>query len=358
MYGQPIGRSAPRNPAVLMYRYYRYILPGVRARLAQWRHAAAAIPDLELRKQALASLDTKQFHCEGGAIYATVDIHSRHVLVSLIVAFQTISDYLDNLCDRSTSLDGDDFRMLHQSMLDAVDPGAGARDYYILHQERDDGGYLASLVGECQRCIGQLPSYPIVQTYVRQLVVLYCDLQVHKHIRHDLRERALFEWWEVHRSEYPGLLWNEFAAATGSTLGVFMLFLSAAATEVVDSQAKSILTAYFPYIGGLHILLDYLIDQQEDQEGGDLNFCRYYDSPAQAAERIGWMIDEAKAAIRLLDAPRFHGMIVEGLLAMYLSDPKAGLQSGVRLTRSLLMKKSPLSRLFFWFNSMWVRKTQ
>ena len=29
--------------------------------------------------------------------------------IKFIVAYQTISDYLDNLCDRSTSLDPDDF---------------------------------------------------------------------------------------------------------------------------------------------------------------------------------------------------------------------------------------------------------
>lgn len=353
------GRAAPRHPVGLMYRYYRYILPEVRLRLAEWRSRACAIPDPELRKQALASIDTKQFHCEGGAVYAAADLEYRRVLIPLIVAFQTISDYLDNLCDRSTSLDGDNFRRMHRAMLDAIDPDAEPANYYEYNREREDGGYLASLVMECQNRVKQLPSYHLVQPYVGKLAGLYCDLQVYKHIRKDLREKALDDWWQLHRRDYPGIRWNEFAAATGSTLGVFMLFLTAAREDRLTlSDADTVRTAYFPYICGLHILLDYLIDQQEDKEGGDLNFCRYYDSPEQAAERIGFMADEARRVIRQLETPRFHAMIVEGLLALYLSDPKAGKQQGVRVTRAILMKKSPISRVFFWFNSVWVRRTQ
>ena len=354
----PHKRSIPQNPVSLMYRYYRYILPEVRKKLAMWRNAADRIPDSELRIQALASINSKQFHCEGGAVYATADIESRHVLISLIVAFQTISDYLDNLCDRSTSLDGDDFRALHQSMLDAVTPSAEMADYYKLHPEREDNGYLVSLVEECRACVSKLPSYVQVQPYVRRLVGLYCDLQVHKHIHAQQREEALLAWWDIHKVEYPDLHWNEFAAATGSTLGMFMLFLSAASPDLTQQDADAISRSYFPYICGLHILLDYLIDQQEDRDGGDLNFCRYYESPEKAAKRIGYIADEAKRSAKLLQGSGFHNMIVEGLLALYLSDPKAGLQEGVKVTRSILMRKSPLSRVFFWFNSMWVRKTQ
>ena len=40
--------------------------------------------------------------------------------IRFIVAYQTISDYLDNLCDRSTSLDPKDFSALHEAMKDAL----------------------------------------------------------------------------------------------------------------------------------------------------------------------------------------------------------------------------------------------
>ena len=119
-------RQVPKTPVTLMYRVYKYVLPEVRAELARLRVIAERIPDEELRVQALASMTSKQFHCEGGGIYAAANLNSRHILIPLIVCLQTISDYLDNLCDRSTSLDAGDFRLLHQSMLDAVDPECAA----------------------------------------------------------------------------------------------------------------------------------------------------------------------------------------------------------------------------------------
>jgi len=54
--------------------------------------------------------------------------------------------------------------------------------------------------------------------------------------------------------------------------------------------------------------------------------------------------------------PPFHRMIIEGLLAIYLSDPKVSEQQEVRSVSKRLMKGSPLTRLFFFFNSRWIRK--
>lgn len=346
----------PRGPVSLMRRVYKYILPEVRGELASWRRMAEAIPDAELRKQALDSMTAKQFHCEGGAVYAAPRLDMRGVLIPLIVALQTISDYLDNLCDRSTSLDADDFRLLHRSMLDAVTPDAPLTDYYALRNEKDDGGYLHALVRKCQASVAALPGYRLVQPHVRELVGLYGDLQVYKHIAKSRREEELLRWWEAHKAKYPDLRWNEFAAATGSTLGMFMLFLAAAEPDLDPEMAEQIKAAYFPSICGLHILLDYLIDQEEDEKGGDLNFCSYFENQDVLNERLLRMVREARLAAGRLPAAAFHRMVVEGLVALYLSDPKVKRQKGVRRTARLLMKGSPFTRLFFWLNSIWIRK--
>ncbi|WP_213584754.1 tetraprenyl-beta-curcumene synthase family protein [Paenibacillus sp. J2TS4] len=338
-----------------MHRVYRYVLPGVKNELKQWREVADQIPDDELRQQAIDSMTTKQFHCQGGAVYAAANLPSRHILIPLIVAFQTISDYLDNLCDRSTSLDPQDFRRLHQSMLDAVDPEAPLHDYYEFRQEKEDGGYLQSLVQTCQANIRKLPSYKLVEKEIRELVSLYCDLQVYKHIRHDLREAELLRWWDQHAGNYSQLRWNEFAAATGSTLGVFMLFLAAKDTQLTKERVADIRKAYFPYVCSLHILLDYLIDQEEDRVGGDLNFCSYYETMDQSVDRIAEIVLRARDRVAVLEAPAFHRMIIEGLIALYLSDPKVSKQNEVKRISRQLMKNSPMTRLFFWANSIWIR---
>nr|WP_223069957.1 tetraprenyl-beta-curcumene synthase family protein [Paenibacillus caui] len=339
-----------------MNRVYKFILPSVRTELNRLRQKASIIPDPELRKQAMASIQTKEFHCQGGSVYAAANLPQRHVLIPLIVAFQTISDYLDNLCDRSTSLDADDFRLIHQSMLDAVNPGTEMADYYALRDEKDDGGYLIGLVTTCRSCIRQLPGYASAQPYVVDLVGLYIDLQVYKHIQPAQREPALLAWRQKHRERAPHLHWNEFAAATGSTLGMFMLFLAACDPGLDDTSAITIHRAYFPHVCGLHILLDYLIDQAEDKLGGDLNFCSYYENDGEMLKRIEMIAESARQDIQALPVSSFHRMIIEGLLALYLSDPKVGQHPEIREVSKRLMRRSPLTRLFFFVNSRWIRK--
>ena len=346
----------PRGPIGLMNRVYKYVLPEVRECLHFWREDAKGIPDPELRKQALASIETKQFHCEGGGIYAAGNLAMRHILIPLIVAYQTISDYLDNLCDRSTSLDPADFRLLHQSMLDAIDPKAVPTNYYALRSEQNDGGYLQRLVLKCQEMISQLPGYAAAAIEIHNLAVLYTDLQVYKHIQPELREGALQEWWKAEGNRAPHLQWNEFAAATGSTLGVFMLFLAACDPKLSSSASETIRSAYFPNVCGLHIMLDYLIDQDEDLAGGDLNFCNYYDNTDFMLNRLASIVEWARKDVRSLPETSMHRMVIEGLLALYLSDPKVSEQREVRMISKRLMKGSPLTRLFFFVNSRWIRK--
>lgn len=349
-------RTTPESPIALMWAMYRDVLPQVKRGLDELRVRAERIPDKELRQQAISSLSTKAFHCQGGCSYALLAPNASDKLIPLIISLQTISDYLDNLCDRSISLDDDDFRQLHLAMVDAVQPEVGTHSYYALRGNPDDAGYLEHLVQTCQAAVRQLPSYGRVADRVLQLVRLYSDLQVYKHIAPARREAALQAWWGDAGSAYPQLAWQEFAAATGSTLGMFGLFALAAQPELSGAEVDAFFAAYFPYVQGLHILLDYVVDQAEDEVGGDLNFCSYYDSQESLYERILWMYEQAKQSVLDLPKWRFHGMILEGLIALYFSDDKIRQQPGVqRMIRIVWQKTSWVSR-FFWVNSAFIRK--
>ena len=138
--------QVPSGAVMLMLKIYLDVLPRVRKYLKFWKKEAEKIPNPELRIQALLSIKNKTFHCEGGSIYGLLAKEKIEQTICFIVAYQTISDYLDNLCDRSTSLDPKDFRSLHQACLDALTPNAEGFNYYQFHQEQDDGGYLIKLV--------------------------------------------------------------------------------------------------------------------------------------------------------------------------------------------------------------------
>jgi tetraprenyl-beta-curcumene synthase len=73
-------------------------------------------------------------------------------------------------------------------------------------------------------------------------------------------------------------------------------------------------------------------------------------------ERIAYIVEGARHDIKKLPASSFHRMIIEGLLALYLSDPKVSQQQEIYDVSKRLMKRSPLMRLFFFANSKWIRK--
>lgn len=340
-----------------MYKIYKDVIPTVHRYLKKWKEKALSIPNEELRKQALASIHSKTFHCEGGAIYGLLAEDRKEDAIRFIVAYQTISDYLDNLCDRSTSLDPKDFRALHEAMTDALTPNGNTHDYYRFREEQDDGGYLEELVRTCQNCISTFPNYSFVERENLGLASLYCDLQVHKHVVHEERVPRLEAWFKEHETSLPPMTWYEFSACTGSTLGIFCL-TSYAATERASSYdfAKKIKEAYFPWVQGLHILMDYFIDQEEDRLGGDLNFCFYYENEEIMMERLEYFFQKANESIGHLPDYKFHRLINNGLIAIYLSDEKVKNDPSLRNKSSRFIRSGGAHTLFFYVNSWLYRR--
>ncbi len=319
----------------LLERYVCRVLPAVQRELAEWQRRAAAIPHPRLREQALASIAGKAFHCQGGAVFAASSL-APPSLLRFIVALQTISDYLDNLCDRAGVQDPRAFRQLHQAMLDAVDPAfAAGADYYRFYPWRDDGGYLAALVARCRGSVADLAYYAQVQAAVVRLVRLYIDLQVYKHDDPLQRVPQLQAWFTRCWPGTPYLQWQEFAAACGSTLAIFAL-CEAAGRAGAASERDELLALYFPWICGLHIMLDYLIDLEEDRQGGDLNFVSFYSSLAEAEGRMHHFLAAARRGIAGWPAPALHAAVLYGLPAMYLSDRKVRRQGQTATARRLV----------------------
>lgn len=346
--------SIPKHPVSLMRRVYRDVFPVVHRELAYWKRKAEAIPDPELRRQALASIETKTFHCEGGSILALLAEEGIAPCIRFIVAYQTISDYLDNLCDRSTSLDPLDFQTLHASMPDALRTDAIPFNYYRHRNEQNDGGYLWELVHTCQNVLKQVKHYHIIAPFLQELAGYYCNLQVHKHVKQEERVPRLERWFEEHKHHLPPMEWYEFSACSGSTLGIFCLVAYAFTDSFNDEMALRVRNGYFPYIQGLHILLDYFIDQEEDRNGGDLNFCFYYPNDAALFERLCHFIEEADRHVEELPHGAFHRLIHRGLLGLYLSDGKVNEQREVqRLAKRLIRCGGAVSHFFYWNGRMY-----
>ncbi|MDX8044803.1 tetraprenyl-beta-curcumene synthase family protein [Gracilibacillus sp. S3-1-1] len=329
---------------------YKKIFPQVNRELNYWKQRANEIPDEELKTQALASIQDKKFHCQGGSVYSLLAGDEWKEAIRFIVAYQTISDYLDNLCDRSTSLDPTDFRMLHQSMEDALTPENEIKNYYQYRVEQADGEYLTDLVKTCQQVLSKVNNYSLFQSRMVQLESMYSDLQVHKHVAHEQRIPRLEKWFDQYQEQWPMLSWYEFSACAGSTLGIFCMVSYGLGNHMTEELAEKIFDSYFPFLQGLHIMLDYFIDQAEDEEEGDLNFCTYYRDHHELEQRLVYFVEKTNEYIQTLPDKAFHEMIQHGLVGLYLADPKVKRMKKFETIVKRLIKVSGRKSQFFHWN--------
>lgn len=361
-----------RLPWRLIWHYIFHILPQVEEELRGWRKFLKSCPPSPLQEQALSSIRAKRFHCQGGAVFTLLNPAAENTILPLIISLQTISDYLDNLCDRLvweeldplTTKEKDrhlekGFRHLHLSMLAALQPqNTLPQDYYRYYPFHEDGGYLQALVNRCQKHTASLPAYQEVQEKVFFLTGLYSDLQALKHLSLKNRQAYLEEWFEPYKNKYPALRWNEFAAAAGSTLGTFGLLTLAASPQISLPEVEALYQCYFPWLCGLHILLDYLIDQEEDRREKDLNFIFDYDDQEQCLQRLVFFLENALRQTETLADAYFHRTVVQGLLALYLSDPKIKEQKMQKLAHRLLAATGEADTFYLYRLCLLLRKSR
>jgi tetraprenyl-beta-curcumene synthase len=132
------------------------------------------------------------------------------------------------------------------------------------------------------------------------------------------------------------LQWWELAAAAGSSLAIHALIAAASHPGLRGADADAIEAAYVPWIGGLHTLLDSLVDMQEDASGGHHSFVAHYGSAAETAARMGVLAERSvELATRLDDGDR-HLLIVAAMSSYYLSAPEARLPYACEATGTIL----------------------
>ncbi|MGA7704602.1 MAG: DUF2600 family protein, partial [Solirubrobacteraceae bacterium] len=225
----------------------------------------------------------------------------------------------------------------------AVDPGVEALDWYEHHPQSADGGYLDRLLGECREAFRGLPGYAIAAPAARaaaERIVAFQSLNLSE-TQGD--HAALEQWARAATPEGAGLQWWETAAAAGSSLGVHALIAAAAEKGLNAHEAKLLEQAYFPWIGGLHSLLDNLIDKREDEAAGHRSLVEYY-GPERAAERMRWMAEQAAALAGALPHSRRHTVVLAGMIGNYLATPEAHSAELAPVSQAVLATTGGLAR--------------
>lgn len=323
------------DDALELRRFLVNVVPLARTALRRLEHLAERIPDVELRAQAQFGLRAKAYHIAGACILATLlPSAAREHYVEIVAPLEAIYDFLDGLCDRHPQTTPDAYRQLHLALSDALDPLQPLHEYYLYGPPGDDGDYLASLVRRVRRALSRLGDYELLIPNFAQAARLYADTQTYKHLPDGEREQACREWYTREGSRFGDLSWWEFGAACGSQFQVYGPLYAAFCSEY--DRIEDTYEAYFPAFSALHVLLDSFIDQQEDEEHGELNWMHCYSSFDAFHDRMSALAQRARGRFSALSMPRAHTFALRIMGLFYLTHPKVYEQRLVPQATALL----------------------
>jgi len=279
-----------------------------------------------LRCLALESLRAKRGNLEGAAAFAVLAPRTqRSQVVRMLVAWQAAYDFADTIAELPCADPTANGRHLHSALLTALSPGAPLGDYYEHSDFSDDGGYLAAMVHTARDVFVGLPSRRAVECEARSAAQRIVDYQALNNGTHT----DLASWALGVAPEHADLNWWEVAAAGASSLAVLALMTSASEPALAPPAVRLIERAYFPWIGGLHTLLDSLVDLQEDAESGQPSLLTQYRRDGEMGSRMRLLADMSLEAVVGLPQSRAHALLLAGMAALYLSAPEAE-RAGVR----------------------------
>ncbi len=327
-----------------MGRAFTWIWPAASQELEHWHERAIRIPDERLREDALSSLAVKRENALGAALFCILPKRRKPQLLTLLVAYQTLWDYLDNVSERAVFAGSKNGLRLHSALVEALDPGVPISDHYRHHPWSDDGGYLYELVSACQRCCRTLPSYrdirPLVLKGVRQ-----CELQGINHLPdRQRRERELKTWAEQQNPEDHSLRWFEITAAASAFLPHPLLSLAAEPAQDM-LQVAQVHTAYNPWVALAIAMLDSHVDAVDDQRTGNHSYIAHYEDQQVTCERLREVLVRTFDGLRGLRNGRRHLLMAASMAAMYLSVGAHGDPQALASTRQIAAGAGSFTRL-------------
>jgi tetraprenyl-beta-curcumene synthase len=334
----------------------RELLWGLRAvsgEVGAWRVRARSIPDASLRSDALDSIERKRAHADGAALFWTLPRRRHPALLRLLVAYQTIWDFLDNVSERGACMGERNGRLLHRALVQALDPQAPICDHYRHHLCSDDDGYLRALIEACRGVCLELPSYG----RVRLPVLAEAERCAIQSLNHDpdpsSRDVALRAWAsrELRRMEPSEVAlaevvsWFELTAAASASLVPHVLLALAAEPICRHEEITAAHAAYRPWASLATAMLDSYADRLEDAAAGEHSYIAHYGDDEEAVRRIAEIVDRATRAVGDLPGGHRHAIIAACVVAMYLSKDGARAAERRAATRRLTRSGGSLTRL-------------
>jgi tetraprenyl-beta-curcumene synthase len=300
----------------------------------------------------LQVLDRKRTHLHGAALFWTLPRRRHKHLLRLLVAYELIWDFLDNLSERAAAHGHRDGHQLHLAISEAIDPSAQPSDYYRHHPWHDDGGYLRGLVLACQQSCRSLPSYPEVRDVALREARRAQVLAINHHPEPRLRDSLLKRWVSAEYPDRQHTRWWELSGAASAPLAIHALLALAAEPSCSQSDVTRTYIAYTP-LSAATTMLDSYVDRQQDRDTGDHSYIAHYPDEQDALAGVRTLVAESLTGVRDLPDGHRHAVIAASMIAMYLSKqttPAADLRDG---TRTFLHAGGSLTRLLLPILRAW-----
>jgi tetraprenyl-beta-curcumene synthase len=328
-------------------------LPAVAREVHAWKARAQAIPDGPLREDALDALTRKRAHADGAALFSILPEGRDPRLLHLLVAYEVMADFLDNVSERVAKLSRGGGRRINLALIEAIDPGESISDHYRDHRWCDDGDYLMVLLQACRESCVTLPSFERVRPLVRRAASLAQVVGLNHEPEPDLRDAALMSWAERECAAEHELMWFESSAAASGWLAVLALLALAAEPDCELVGIAETYAAYLPWTSLAGTMLDSYVDQAEDVSNAEHSYIAHYPSAPVAVQRTRWVIERSARAVGSLRAGHRHAVIAACMVAMYSSKDSALLPARRSTTRSLVSAGGSLAMLMLPVLRLW-----
>jgi len=325
----------------------------VRRAVRGWRRLASRIPDPALREDALRALASKRANIDGAALFWSIPKRRNHELLRLLVAFEILADFLDNVSERGAHIGVHNGTQLHRALIEALDPHTALSDYYRFHPWKDDGGYLRALVEGCQELCGRLPSYHRTKPLTLHAAHLAQVLPLNHEPDPATRDEHLTEWANGQLGDVGRLAWFERSAAASAWLTILALLALAAEPDCEGDQAHAIYAAYLPWVCLAGTMLDSYGDAAEDAASEAHSYLSHYPSIEVAADRLSELLRRSALAVRCLPDGSRHVVIVACMAAMYLTKDSARTPNLHAHTRTIARSGGSLTRLLMPLLRLW-----
>jgi tetraprenyl-beta-curcumene synthase len=343
--GLDAGRQS-REFARATRRYWFGVFPVVRREASRWRQRAQSIPTESLRRHAVDTHRVKR-NPEGAAAFAVLAPRaSRDRVTRMLVAFQTMFDYVDTVSEQSGADDPlADARQLHLALDASVSPDPPRNDYYELHPDKDDGGYLTAQVAVCREIMVSLPSYPLVEEAVRRSAVRCAEAESQVNVTGSaLANPPDPDGAEIEVGDGRALRWWEVGAAESSCLCMLALMAAAADPALSEDHVRRIELAYHPWVAALSSMLDSLVDLDDDLAGGLASQIDCYPSIDEAARRLSMIASRSFEMVADLPQGGLHLAILIGMASYYLAARQAWNTRTEPISRSVVDALGPLMK--------------